>query len=53
MGRDSRQATIAASVSDCNSEQDDIDEKLWEELLAEVRRIVRQPKYEPIRADLY
>lgn len=53
MGRDSREAKIAASVSDHNSEQDDIDEKLWEELLEEIRAVVRQPKYEPIRPDLY
>ena len=52
MGRDTRQATITASVSAHNSEQDEIDEKRWEELLAEVRKIVNQPKYETIYADL-
>jgi hypothetical protein len=52
MGRDTRTATIHATVSRHNSGQDDIDDALWDKLLAEVRAIVNKPEYEPIRPDL-
>lgn len=48
MGRDGVSFTIYASLSNHNSEQDVIDEALWDELCAKIQKIAAQKKYEGI-----
>jgi hypothetical protein len=52
MGRDRRTATIYASVSRHNSEQDDIDDALWDELIDAVRDLISDPRYDSISPDV-
>jgi hypothetical protein len=50
MGRKQERLTVAAHVSRHNSEQDDIDDKLWEELSNDILEVTKNPKYESINA---
>lgn len=48
MGRDQREVRVVVTVSAHNSEQDRIDQALFDELAAEVKRLAEQPKYADI-----
>ncbi len=52
MGRQWVELRITGSVSRHNSEQDLRDDALWDELIASVRAIVEDPKFEGIGATL-
>lgn len=54
MGFDSRRVEIViqAAVSRHNSARDARDDALWDLLLAEVRMVVQDPKYVPIKAEV-
>lgn len=54
MGFDSRRAEIVvhAAVSRHNSARDDRDDALWELLLAEIKMVVQDPKFAPIKAEV-
>lgn len=49
MGYDCATLTIRASLDRHGDDRQDRDARLWDELLEEVRKIVRQEKYDPIR----
>lgn len=48
MGRQWVEFKVCAGLSRHNSEQDDIDNELWEELQERIRLIVKEHRYEPI-----
>jgi hypothetical protein len=48
MGRQWEDFKISASLSRHNSEQDIIDNSLWEELQERIKLIVMEHRYEPI-----
>lgn len=48
MGRSLEEYRILASLSSHNSEQDEIDEQLWEEVKRRIREIIEDPRYESI-----
>ncbi len=45
MGRETQSTTIRASVSRHNSEQDEIDDALWEEIRNRIDVLIREPRY--------
>lgn len=51
MGREQASFTVYATVARHNSEQDRIDDDLWEELQRRVRAICREHRYESIQPD--
>lgn len=52
MGYNQEKIEVVLSTSNHNDERDERDEKLAEELRAEIERLLQQPKYEPLRAIL-
>jgi hypothetical protein len=48
MGRKQQEVRVVVTLSDHNSERDQVNEDLFRELAAEVRRIAEQPKYDGI-----
>ncbi len=48
MGYTNELFQITAKISNHNSPQDEIDERLWKELKDEVEELVNDPKYETI-----
>ena len=53
MGREAVNLTISCTVSRHNSERDIRDDRLVDELVAEIMEVCRQKKYEPIRPDVW
>lgn len=54
MGFEARRAEIVvkASVSRHNSARDERDDALWELLLAEIKLVIEDPKFAPIKAEV-
>ena len=50
MGRQMESFKVTASLSSHNSEQDDIDEALWEDLCEKIKALAADPKYAGIGA---
>lgn len=50
MGREGKSITVIATVSRHNSEQDDIDNYNWDDLVSRIENIVNEPRYERICA---
>lgn len=48
MGRQWEDFTVSASLSRHNSDQDEIDNALWEELQVRIRLIIMEHRYDPI-----
>jgi hypothetical protein len=48
MGWEGRALTITAALSNHNSEQDVIDEQLWEDLKRRIEALLSEEKYKPI-----
>lgn len=53
MGFDSRcaEVVVTAAVSRHNSARDERDDALWDLLLAEIKMVVQDPKFIPIKAE--
>lgn len=52
MGYEQRTATVRATVDRHGDDRQKRDDDLWDELLEELRKVVEQKKYEPIRASV-
>jgi hypothetical protein len=52
VGRTCEEFKVSAMLSRHNSEQDRIDDALWEELQARVRAICQEHRYASIAADI-
>ena len=48
MGRDSVRFSVSAVLSRHNSEDDEIDNRLWEKLQEEIRDLIDHPEFERI-----
>jgi len=49
MGRNQVELKVTAALSSHNSEQDEIDEALWEEIEERIKAIISESRYEDIR----
>ena len=53
MGRESKSITVSVSVSRHNSDRDERDDRLVEELHDAIMDLCRHPKFEPISPDVW
>ena len=52
MGRETKEMTVCAWVSRHNSEQDEKDEALWEELRRRIGEVCEEPQFASIDPDV-
>jgi hypothetical protein len=52
MGRERRRLVVVGSVSRHNSDQDVMDDFLWEELRGRIEAICAEHRYEPLDLDV-
>lgn len=51
MGREMVGIKVYATLSSHNSEQDDLDQALWDDLTSRIKAMCGEPKYDDIRPD--